>query len=67
MKVINMPYFWAWAVAACALKWHGKHLIQQTLNRKLTMKPLPKLEFKVDTTEAKADEVERILQELGNE
>jgi|WetSurMetagenome_2_1015567.scaffolds.fasta_scaffold539974_2 ribosome-binding factor A len=41
--------------------------IQRTLNKKLSLKPLPKLEFKVDTTEIKADEVERILIDLGKE
>ena len=43
------------------------YMVQRTLNKKLTLKPLPKLDFKVDTTEIKADEVERILQELGKE
>lgn len=35
--------------------------IQGNLNRKLHMKPLPKVEFRADFTESKADEIEKIL------
>ncbi len=38
--------------------------IQGNLNKKLAMKPLPKIEFKVDMTESKADEIERLLKQL---
>ncbi|MDR3559073.1 MAG: ribosome-binding factor A [Candidatus Pacebacteria bacterium] len=38
--------------------------IQGELNRKLHMKPLPRVEFKVDLTESKADEIEKLLKEL---
>lgn len=43
------------------------HSIQNKLYKKLSLKPLPKLEFKIDSTESQADEVERILIELGKE
>jgi ribosome-binding factor A len=38
--------------------------IQGKLNKKLHMRPLPKIEFRTDTTEAKADEIEKILKEI---
>jgi ribosome-binding factor A len=38
--------------------------IQGKLNRKLHMRPLPKIVFSLDTTESKADEIERLLKEL---
>ncbi len=38
--------------------------IQGSLNKKLHMKPLPKVEFRVDFTESKADEIEKILKSL---
>lgn len=41
--------------------------IQGALNRKLDMKPLPRVEFILDTTEAKADEIEKLLKEMKNE
>ena len=41
--------------------------IQKKLYKKLNLKPLPKLEFRLDTTESQADEVEKILRELGKE
>ncbi len=40
--------------------------IQGKLNRRLQMKPLPKVEFKLDLTESKADEIEKILKEIRN-
>lgn len=41
-----------------------RYMLQGALNRKLHMKPLPKLVFKVDKTEAEADKIEKILREL---
>lgn len=38
--------------------------IQGILNRKLHMKPLPRVEFRIDTTEVKADEIEKLLKNL---
>ena len=38
--------------------------IQGSLNKKLKMRPLPKLEFKLDPTEEEADKIEKILLEL---
>lgn len=40
---------------------HEIFRIQGQLNKKLHMKPLPKIEFKVDMTESRADEIEKIL------
>jgi ribosome-binding factor A len=37
--------------------------IQGKLNKKLSMKPLPRLEFIPDYTEAEADKIEKILKE----
>jgi len=52
-----------------ALKTFNKELykIQGFLNRKLSMKPLPKIEFKLDLTESKADEIEKLFQEIRNQ
>jgi ribosome-binding factor A len=38
--------------------------IQGQLNKKLHMKPLPKIEFRIDMTESRADEIEKILKEI---
>ena len=38
--------------------------IQGMLNKKLSMKPLPRIEFKLDLTESKADEIEKLLKKL---
>ncbi|MDQ1284196.1 MAG: ribosome-binding factor [Patescibacteria group bacterium] len=38
--------------------------IQGALNQKLHMKPLPRIEFRVDMTESRADEIEKLLKEL---
>lgn len=38
--------------------------LQGSLNRLLHMKPLPKLEFRFDFTESKADEIEKLLREI---
>jgi len=38
--------------------------IQGILNKKLHMRPLPKIVFQLDTTESKADEIEKLLKEI---
>ena len=38
--------------------------IQGALNKKLHMRPLPKIIFQLDTTESKADEIEKLLKEI---
>ncbi|OGI25134.1 MAG: ribosome-binding factor A [Candidatus Moranbacteria bacterium RBG_13_45_13] len=38
--------------------------IQGMLNRKLHMKPLPRIEFMTDKTEVEADKIEKILKEI---
>lgn len=38
--------------------------LQGILNKKLSMKPLPRIEFKLDLTESKADEIERLLKKI---
>lgn len=38
--------------------------IQGELNKKLHMKPLPKIEFRADFTESKADEIEKLLKNI---
>jgi ribosome-binding factor A len=40
------------------------YLIQGALNKKLHMKPLPRVEFVADKTEAEADKIEKLLKEL---
>jgi ribosome-binding factor A len=35
--------------------------IQGLLNKKLSMRPLPRIKFELDPTEEKADEIEKIL------
>ncbi len=40
------------------------YLIQGTLNKKLSMKPLPRIEFVVDKTEAEADKIEKLLKNI---
>lgn len=49
-----------------ALKTISKEMysIQGALNKKLEMRPLPRLEFILDSTEEKADEIEQILREI---
>lgn len=51
-----------------ALKTLQKELyqIQGKLNKKLAMRPLPKIEFRIDMTESKADEIEKLLKEINN-
>lgn len=41
--------------------------IQGKLNRKLVMRPLPRVTFLSDRTEAEADKVEKILEEIHQE
>lgn len=38
--------------------------LQGTLNKKLSMKPLPRIEFVADTTEAEADKIEKLLKNI---
>lgn len=49
-----------------ALK-NERNNIQKNLNKKLHMKIVPKVVFKLDNTEAQADEVEKILREIERE
>jgi ribosome-binding factor A len=41
-----------------------RHHIQLSLNKKLRIKPLPRVEFRSDFTESKADKIEKLLKEL---
>ncbi len=49
-----------------ALKTLSKEMysIQGALNKKLSMKPLPRLKFELDSTEEEADKIEKILLKL---
>ena len=49
-----------------ALKTLSKEMysIQGELNKKLKMKPLPRLQFELDSTEEEADKIEKILLKL---
>lgn len=38
--------------------------LQGILNKKLSMKPLPRIEFVADKTEAEADKIEKLLKEI---
>jgi ribosome-binding factor A len=40
------------------------YVIQGVLNKKLKMRPLPRLEFILDSTEEEADKIEKILTEV---
>lgn len=40
------------------------YIMQGILNKKLHMKPLPRLEFIADRTEMEADKIEKVLKEL---
>jgi ribosome-binding factor A len=40
------------------------YLIQGALNKKLHMKPLPRIEFVADKTEVEADKIEKLLKEI---
>jgi ribosome-binding factor A len=41
------------------------YAIQGLLNKKLHMKPLPRIEFVSDKTEAEADKIEKISKEIN--
>jgi ribosome-binding factor A len=38
--------------------------IQGILNKKLSMRPLPRADFRLDVTESKADNIEKLLKEI---
>ena len=38
--------------------------IQQTVNKQLRMHPVPKIRFEIDTTEAKAARIEKLLENV---
>ncbi len=40
------------------------YLIQRMLNKKLHMRPLPRIEFAADKTEVEADKIEKLLKEI---
>lgn len=40
------------------------YILQGRLNKKLNMKPLPRIEFVSDRTEAEADKIEKLLKEI---
>lgn len=40
------------------------YFIQGKLNKQLNMRPLPRIEFIPDRTEAKADKIEKLLKEI---
>lgn len=40
------------------------YFIQGKLNKKLSMKPLPRIEFVADFTETEADKIEKLLKEI---
>jgi len=43
---------------------NGIYQIQGVLNKRLVMKPIPRISFEIDRTEAEAQKVEDILKEL---
>ncbi|MDD5397257.1 MAG: ribosome-binding factor A [Candidatus Moranbacteria bacterium] len=49
-----------------AIKTIGKEIysIQGALNKKLNMRPLPRLQFILDSTEEEADKIEKILLDI---
>jgi len=40
--------------------------LQQILNKRLAMRPVPKIRFKIDKTEEKAAQIEKLLQKSQN-
>ncbi len=40
------------------------YVVQGCLNKKLDMRPLPRIQFKTDLTEVKADKIEKLLKEI---
>ena len=53
--------------AALSVLHKKKKIIQQNLNKKITMKFFPKIEFSVDTTEEYAAGIEALLDEIKKE
>jgi len=43
------------------------YFIQGKLNKKLHLKPLPRIDFLVDKTEAKAGKIEKLLKDISKE
>ena len=43
------------------------YAIQGALNKRLYMRPLPKIQFITDMTESKADEIERLLKDINTQ
>lgn len=41
------------------------YFLQGKLNKKLSMKPLPRIEFVSDHTEKEADKIEKLLKKIG--
>ena len=41
--------------------------IQQSLNKKLIMRPVPKIRFELDRTEFEAEKIEKLLEEIKSE
>lgn len=46
---------------------HEHRQIERLFHQKLATRPLPRIIFELDTTEEKADEVERLLRTIHNE
>lgn len=40
------------------------YFLQQILNKRLSMRPVPKIRFEIDRTEERADRIEKILNKL---
>ncbi len=43
---------------------HKIYPIQQVLNRRLNLRTVPKIRFELDTTEAKAAEIEKLIENI---
>jgi len=39
--------------------------LQQTLNKRLAIRPVPKIRFEIDATEARAGRIDKLLQKVG--
>jgi ribosome-binding factor A len=50
------------------LKYLEKNIfgIQQFLNKKLIMRPVPKIRFEIDRTEFEAEKIEKLLKEIND-
>ncbi len=44
---------------------HHVYSVQQTLNHRLVMRPVPKIRFEIDITEERASQIEEILQKVN--